>query len=73
MSCKERPKFNIRIDLIREEIENAIIEEEIKRVKNPIINTNGKNFPILKENNHYFLFGLKKPLNEDDIKEGLPK
>ena len=67
-----RPKFNIRIDLIREEIENVIIEEEIKRVKNPI-NSNGKNDPILKENNDYSLFGLKKLLNKDDIKEGLPK
>ena len=68
-----RPKFNIRIDLLREEIENVIIEEEIKRVKNPIINSNGKNVPILKENNHYFLFGLKKTLNKDDAKEGLSK
>ena len=67
-----RPKFYIRIDLIREEIENLIIEEEIKRVKNPI-NSNGKNDPILKENNDYSLFGLKKLLNKDDIKEGLPK
>ena len=67
-----RPKFYIRIDLIREEIENLIIEEEIKRVKNPI-NSNGKNVPILKENNDYSLFGLKKLLNKDDIKEGLPK
>ena len=31
MSCKERPKFNIRIELIREEIKNEIlIEKEIK-------------------------------------------
>ena len=67
-----RPKFYIRMDLIREEIENLIIEEEIKRVKNPI-NSNGKNVPILKENNDYSLFGLKKLLNKDDIKEGLPK
>ena len=54
-----RPKFYIRIDLIREEIENVIIEEEIKRVKNPIINSNYKNALTLKENNYYFLFDLK--------------
>ena len=54
-----RPKFNIRIGLIREEIENVVIEEEIKRVKNPIINSNYKNALTLKENNYYFLFDLK--------------
>ena len=64
-----RPKFNIRIGLIREEIENVVIEEEIKRVKNPIFNSNGKNVPILKENNHYFLFDDNPGLDKDDTKK----
>ena len=54
-----KPKFKIRIDILREEIQNVVIEEEIKRVKNPIINSNYKNTLTLKENNYYFLFDLK--------------
>jgi hypothetical protein len=54
-----KPKFKIRIDILREEIQNVVIEEEIKRVKNPIINSNYKNALTLKENNYYFLFDLK--------------
>ena len=50
MSCKERPKFNIRIELIRQEIQNEIlIEKEIK------VNSIGKSIPIIKEKKDIYL------------------
>ena len=48
MNCKERPKFNIRIELIREENKNEILVEKGIKVKNLNINSNGKSIPIIK-------------------------
>ena len=57
MSCKERPKFNIRIELIREEIKNEIlIEKEIKfKYQNINSNSIGKSIPIIKEKKDIYL------------------
>lgn len=57
MSCKERPKFNIRIELIREEIKNEILIEKEIKVKYQNINSNsiGKSIPIIKEKKDIYL------------------
>ena len=63
MNFKERPKFNIRIDLLREEMDKEINVEEIRIVKKPIIklfNFIGYKITNLKKINDYFSFGLQK-------------
>ena len=66
MNYKPRPKFDIRIDLIRQEIRNEILIEKEIKVKSSIINSKDKNIPILKEKNDYSLFGYKNILNKAD-------
>lgn len=55
MSCKERPKFNIRIELIREEIKNEILIEKEIKFKYQNINSIGKSIPIIKEKKDIYL------------------
>lgn len=66
MNYKPRPKFDIRINLIRQEIRNEILIEKEIKVKSSIINSKDKNIPILKEKNDYSLFGYKNILNKAD-------
>ena len=69
MNYKLRPKFDIRIDLIRKEFGNEILIEKEIKVKNTIINSIDKNIPILKGINDFNLLGYKKNiLNATDKK-----
>ena len=66
MNYKSRPKFDIKIDLIRKEFRNEILIEKETKVKNSIINSIDKNILILKGINDLSLFGYENTLNATD-------